>query len=93
MKPVNAERAVPIEEYESEFNGWQIHSWKWSNDWNVTAELFDRVNLKHGICWGHGSTREDAEKVARARILSNEKVNWTQYTKLESGLVKQIANL
>lgn len=92
MKP-EEKKHPPVEEFESEFMGWKINSWKWYEIWNVTAEFFDRENLRHGICFGHGATKEDAEKEVQRRIQTGEKVKWTAYTRHESWSITRITGL
>lgn len=82
-----AEEIVEIETFESEYSGWKFLSWLWHGTWLVTAELFDRVNLKHGICHGNGVSREIAEAMAKKRIDTNEKVKWTEYVRKEGGRI------
>lgn len=84
--------ACPVEPqtFESEFAGWKLFGWMTHGTWHVTAELFDRVALRHGICWGYADSREEAEEIAKKRITENNKVKWTQYEKKEAGRIGRV---
>jgi hypothetical protein len=79
------EKVIEIETFESEYSGWKLSAWKWYETWYVTAELFDRVALSHGICHGQSPSREIAEAMAKKRIDTNKNIKWTFYVRHAGG--------
>lgn len=99
MDPDKAQKAMKKGEAKMEtvattnekYCGWDLMAWEWSGTWRVTAELFDRENLRYGITWGgwDKSTKEEALQDARDKIDSG-KFKITQYERTGPNTIRRV---
>jgi hypothetical protein len=75
-----------IRQYETTYNGWKLFAWEFNGSWRVTAELYNREHLRHGICWGGGDKMGMWAAIDDAKSdIDSGNIQWTQYRRDAAG--------